>query len=163
MKNIFRLCVGSFFLVTAGNLSAQDSVPAKTLEQVTITATNTKVPEKVWKSFLKYYPTAESPKWYNLQNDFYVKYMMEMTPNQSVFTKKGNLVYTISYGNENDLPDYLKQEIKNKYLDYNIRGITKVCDRYTVVYLVHLEGTRNYITVKLDDKEMEEIQKFNKS
>lgn len=158
MKRIFRLWVGLLLIFMTGNLAAQE-----TLEQVTITATNTKVPEKVWQSFLKFYPTAENPRWYDLQNRFFVKYMLEDEPSQSVFTRKGYLVYTISYGEEKNLPVAIRDEIKRKYFAYNIKGITKVSDQNNVVWMVHLEGARDYLTVRMNDKEMEEVQKLNKS
>lgn len=163
MKRIFSLWVGSLLILTTGKLAAQETLPSKTLEQVTVTATNTKVPEKVWQNFLKFYPNAENPKWYDLNNRYFVKYMLEDEPSQSVFTRRGYLVYTICYGEEKDLPVAIRDEIKKKYSSYNIKGITKVSDQTNVVWMVHLEGASDYVTVRSNELGIEEVQKLNKS
>src|SRR5438128_2480352 len=98
MKNIFMtaVCTGCVLMLAATNLIAQDNNPVKSLPTVTITATHTKVPEKVWQNFQKYYANAENPAWYELNKRFLVKYMTEDKSNQAVFTKNGRLVYNIS-------------------------------------------------------------------
>jgi hypothetical protein len=161
MKSLYRLWAASLLLST-NYLYAQDN-GSNTLPQVTVTATTTKVPEQVWKNFAKYFPTAENPKWYALQDGFFVKYRIVEEANQSVFTKKGELVYTLTYGYESNLPRDIRQEVKSRYFDYQIKGITKLSQFDKVVYLVHLEGDRNFITLRLDDVDMEEIQKLTKS
>src|SRR5438105_14234770 len=63
----------SLILTFAGsNIFAQYTIAVKTLTPVTITSTHTKVPEKVWESFLNYFSTAESYTWYELNNKFLV-------------------------------------------------------------------------------------------
>jgi hypothetical protein len=163
MKRILSVCVGSLLILSTGHLFAQENGSDKMLEQVTVTATNTKVPQKVWENFLKYYPAAENPRWYDLNNRFFVRYWLQDEPSQSLFTKRGNLVYTISYCEEKDLPEAIRQEVKRKYFDYAIKGITKVSDQNDAAWMIHLEGARNYITVRMTDQEMEEVQKLNKS
>lgn len=157
------VCMGCVLMLAATNLIAQESNPVKSLPTVTITATHTKVPEKVWQSFQKYFTNAENPAWYELNKRFLVKYMTEDKSNQAVFTKRGRLVYNISYGYEGSLPDDIKKLLRSKYYDYNIARAVKVSQDNRTIWMINVEDTRNMILVRLEDDEMEEVDRFIKS
>jgi hypothetical protein len=165
MKNQFMttVCIGCVLMLAATNLIAQENNPVKSLPTVTITSTHTKVPEKVWQSFQNYYATAESPAWYELNKRFLVKFMTEDKANQAVFTKHGRMVYNISYGYETNLPDDIKKSLRSKYFEYNIARAVKVSQDNRTIWLVNVEDAKNMILVRLEDDEMEEIERFIKS
>src|SRR5262245_9466307 len=94
---IFMLCAALMATLAGGSLFAQDNDPVKPLPLVTVTSTHTKVPEKVWQNFQVYFAAAENPAWYELNKKYLVKFTCEDKRNYALFTKKGNLVYNISY------------------------------------------------------------------
>jgi len=150
-------------MLAGGNLLAQDTIPYKTLPPVVITSTRTKVPDKVWTNFQKYFTNAHSPEWYEINKRFLVKYMTEDEKNQAVFTKKGKLVYNISYGYEKSLPEDLRKQVKNTYYDYDITRAIKVNTNNREIWVVNVENAKNFILIRLENGELEEVERYNKS
>lgn len=83
--------------------------------------------------------------------------------NRALFTKKGQLIYHITYGYEKSLPEDLRKQVKNIYNDYEITGAIKVKEAGREIWVVNLEGANNLILLRLEDGEMEEVQKLQKS
>jgi len=150
---------GCIMMLAGTKLMAQDY---KTLPPIVITPTNQHVPEKVWKSFQNYYSNAQNTEWYQLNKKFLVKYMTEDKKNQAVFGKRGRLVYNISYGYENSLPEEIRKQVKSNYYDYNITAAIKVTQQKRTIWVVNVEDAKKMIQVKLEDGEMEEIENYNK-
>jgi len=142
---------------------AQDTSLYKTLPPVTISPTNTKVPEKVWKSFEKYFATAENPKWYEANKTYLVKFMTEDNTNKALMTKNGHLIYHISYGYEKNLPEDIRKQVKGSYYDYEITRAIKVTGSGRTIWVVNLEDSKEFILVMLEEGDMEEVQKITKS
>jgi len=164
MKNhlVSTLFVGAI-LIFAGSAYAQDTIPFKTLPPVTVTATHKNVPEKVWKNFRKYFASAQNPTWYMINKDFLIKFMTDDNLNRALFTKRGNLIYHISYGYEKNLPEDIRKQVKSTYYDYDISRAIKVTEADRVIWVVNLEDAKNLILVRLEEGEMEEVQKLKKS
>ena len=164
MKNyLFSTLFAGVLLLFAGGTYAQDTIPFKTLPPVTVTATHKNIPEKVWKNFRKYFANAENPTWYMINKDFLIKFMTDENLNHALFTKRGNLIYHISYGYENNLPENIRKQVKSTYYDYDISRAIKVTEADRVIWLVNLEDAKNLILVRLEEGEMEEVQKVQKS
>jgi len=150
--------------VLAGlQLMAQDTVPIKTLPPITVTATTKKLPENVWKNFRNYFENASNPRFYELNKNYLAEFMMDNKDNHALFTKKGRLIYHISYGYENSLPEDLKSQIKYAYNDYTITRAIKVTEANRTIWVVNLEDAKNLIMVRLENGEMEEVKKYEKS
>jgi len=161
MKKYFMpiILFGCITVLAGDKLLAQDY---KTLPPIIITPTTSRVPEKVWKSFQNYYSNAQNAEWYQLNRKYLVKYMTEDKKNQAVFGKRGRLVYNISYGYENNLPEEIRKQVKSNYNDYNITAAIKVTQYKRTIWVVNVEDAKKMIQVKLEDGEMEEIESYNK-
>ena len=164
MKKYFMRIIFFCFVTVlfGGKLLAQDSAKYKTLPPITITPTTTYVPEKVWKSFQRYCTNAQSSEWYQINKKFLVKYMTEDKKNQAVFGKGGRLIYNISYGYVNSLPEEIRKQVKGTYYDYNITGAIKVNQAQRTIWVLNIEDAKKMILVRVEDGEMEEIQNYNK-
>jgi len=164
MKNSIRVFFfGALMLTTAGNkILAQDTAQYKVLPPVTVTATTTKVPEKVWKSFGNYFTGAYDSRFYKINKDYLAKYMLNDQQNRALFTKRGNLVYHISYGYEKNLPEELRKQVKTSYYDYSITKAVKVTEADRLIWVVSLENDKRFLLVRLEDGEMEEVQQLDK-
>ena len=71
--------------------------------------------------------------------------------------------YDISYGYETNLPEKIKEMVMGVYDNYKItRAINvKVIDRN--IWVVKLEGMKKYLTVRVEDGEMDEVESFSKA
>ena len=149
-------------LVAGMNLLAQDTV-IQTLPPITVTATTKKLPEKVWKNFRDYFENATDPKWYEMNKSYLAEFMMDNKDNHALFNKKGKLIYHISYGYENSLPEDLRNQVKAGYADYNITRAIKVNEANRTIWVVNVEDAKNLIMVRLENGEMEEVKRYEKA
>ncbi len=165
MKPTLILSIGLilFMLSVATSSSAQDTTSIKSLPLVTVTSSTKKIPNRIWKSFSTYFSNAENPRWFTLNKDYLVKYMIYDEQNRALFTKKGTLIYHITYGYEKSLPEDLRKQIKDSYSDYDITRAIKVKEAGREIWVVNLEDSKNLIMVRLEDGEMEEVQRLEKS
>jgi len=160
--NLIRWLLTMLPLVAGMNLLAQDTV-IQTLPPITVTATTKKLPEKVWKNFRDYFENATDPKWYEMNKSYLAEFMMDNKDNHALFNKKGKLIYHISYGYENSLPEDLRNQVKASYGDYNITRAIKVNEANRTIWVVNVEDAKNLIMVRLENGEMEEVKRYEKA
>ncbi len=165
MKKHFvsTLFVGVILIFAGGSIYAQDTISFKALPPVTVTATHKNIPEKVWKNFREYFANAENPTWYMVNKNFLIKFMTDENLNHALFTKRGKLIYHITYGYENSLPEEIRRQVMSTYSDYDITRAIKVTEADRVIWVVNLQGAKNLILVRLEEGEMEEVQKLKRA
>lgn len=132
------------------------------LPNVTVTTTS-KVSEAVGKSFEKYFKNAVRPQWYKLNKNYFVKFISEDQKNTALFSKGGTLIYHISYGHENNLPEDIRKMVKSSYIDLNITTAIKVEEGGRNIWVINLEDEKNLVLVRVEDDQLEEVGKYNKS
>jgi hypothetical protein len=119
--------------------------------------------EKVLKHFNKKFNDATNVKWEEAEDNFLATFSTGETLNTSLFDKKGRLIYAINYGSEKELPADVKNIITNKYISYTITSAAKVLQDNRKIWIATLTGKRNYITARVEDGEIEEIENFQKA
>jgi len=72
-------------------------------------------------------------------------------------------VYDISYGYEHNLPDETKELVTRNYDDYKIIRAINIKTGGRDIWVVKLEGLKKYITVRIEDKEIDEVESFIKA
>jgi hypothetical protein len=122
-----------------------------------------KVNEKIQTKFHKFFAHAENVKWYELDNNFLVKFFMNDQQQRALFTKKAALIYHISYGSEKNLPAEVRGLVKSAYFDYNITTTIKVEENNRKAWIVNMEDAKSLISVMVENGEMEETQHIQKS
>ena len=132
------------------------------LPSVTVTTTS-KVNEAVGKSFEKNFKNAVRPQWYKLNKNYFVKFISEDQKNTALFSKGGTLIYHISYGHENNLPEDIRKMVKSSYFDLNITTAIKVEEGGRNIWVINLEDEKNLVLVRVEDDQLEEVGKYNKS
>jgi len=150
-------------LCCVSHLIAQDAAGYKNLPPVTVTATTLKVPEKVWNNFSNYFNGAFVTKWYEINKKYLVKFMLDESENKALFTRRGALVYHISYGFENILSDDIRNAIKRDYAGYEIRKAIKISEDHRLVWLLTLEDSNRLLLIRLEDGVPEELEELNKN
>lgn len=141
--------------------AAQDTTHIRTLPAVTVTATTVRVPAKTWRSFASYFPGAYNSRFYKVNKDWLGKFILHNQENRALFTKKGYLVYHISYGYEENLPDDIRRQIKSEYYDYTITRAIKVEEDKRVIWVVNVENAKELILLRLEDGNMENVQQID--
>jgi hypothetical protein len=143
-----------------GRPTAQEKVV--TLPEVTVTSIALIAPN-VNKAFKKTFPDAEDLSWYKYDKEYLAKFITKDMNHNTRFRQNGVMKYDISYGYETNLPEKIKEMVNRVYDNYKIiRAINiKVTERN--IWVVKLEGMKKYLTVRVEDDEMDEVESFFKA
>ena len=133
------------------------------LSPVTVTTPDLKTIEHIKREFNKQFAGATDARWYDQDKKFLVRFYMNDQKHQSLFNKKGLLIYDISYGTEKNLPTDVRKQIKSIYFDYSITLVYKVEEDNRTIWVVNMEDNKTLITVKVEGDEMEEVTNLQKS
>jgi hypothetical protein len=164
MKTILFTIVVFFscWALPPASVYAQDSSNVKSLPLVTVTSETRKIPNHIWKSFSTYFNEAENPRWYKANKNYLVKFMIYDEENRALFTKRGHMIYHISYGYENNLPDEIYKQVRTAYFDYDITRAIRVNEADRIIWVVNLEDASTIIIARLENGELEEVQRLKK-
>jgi hypothetical protein len=148
------------FLFFIGRPIAQEKVVS--LPEVTVTSIALVAPN-VNKAFKKAFPDAEELSWYKYDKEYLAKFIIKDMNHNTLYRKNGVMKYDISYGYETNLPEKIKEMVTGVYDNYKIiRAINiKVTDRN--IWVVKLEGMKKYVTVRVENEEMDEVESFSKA
>ncbi|MEN9371208.1 MAG: hypothetical protein RL152_1536 [Bacteroidota bacterium] len=152
-------------LFIAGHIlgvAAQDKDAVVTLPEVRITSASA-ITTSVYSSFRKAFPEAENLRWYKYDRDYLAKFFMKDMEHNALFRKNGVMKYDISYGHDKDLPEKIKEDILKAYDNYKIIRAIHVKAYERSIWIVKLEGERKYLTVRVEDGEMDEVESFYKA
>ncbi len=162
----FTRCFRCLLLLTLfSNLSySQDTSSITTLSPVTVTSktTTANVSEKVAKAFKVAFKDAEDPQWFKLNKDFLVSFIMNQQQNRALFRKNGFMIYYLAFGGEKSLPADIRKIIKPNYYDYNITKVVKVNEADRNIWVVNMEDAKNFVIVRVENGELEEVQNVKK-
>jgi len=118
---------------------------------------------KVQKSFDAYFAEAAEQNWSMVGGNFLNRFHLNGVLTNALFTKKGKLIYTITYGAEKDMPADVRHIVKSEYYDYNITMAIEVKENERDIWVVKLDNATEQINVRVEDGEMERLQQFYKS
>ncbi|MFN5375591.1 MAG: hypothetical protein ACK492_04460 [Chitinophagaceae bacterium] len=141
---------------------AQERDTIITLPEVRITAASA-VTTSVYSSFRRAFPEAENLRWYKYDRDYLAKFFMKDMDHNALFRKNGVMKYDISYGYQQHLPEAIKDDVLKAYDNYKIIRAINVKAYERDIWVIKLEGERKYLTVRIEDGEMDEVESFFKS
>ena len=159
MKKITLTLIIAFKLL---GVAAQDKDTIITLPEVRITNT-TAITTSVYSSFRRAFPDAENLRWYKYDRDYLAKFFMKDMNHNALFRKNGVMKYDISYGHEKNLPEKIKDDVLKAYDNYKITNAIHVKAYERDIWIIKLEGERKYLTVRVEDGEMDEVESFYKA
>jgi len=133
------------------------------LSPIAISGVNLKVSEKIQTEFYKSFTNAENVKWYEQDKKILATFSMNEMGHRTLLNKKGGVIYHISYGSEKNLPAEVRKIVKSTYFDYKITMAVKVEEDNRTIWVVDMEDDKTLITVRVEDNEMEEVRKLQKS
>ncbi len=114
-------------------------------------------------AFSKSCPDAINAKWERVGNFYAVDFTKSEKKYKSLYNVKGNLIYSLFYGSENDLPRDIRKDVKREYIDYNITQAVNVNEDNRHVWLIKLDDENNLVTVAVEDGYIGELNRFTKS
>lgn len=119
------------------------------------------VSNKIAKSFKKYFGEQAEQNWSIVGNNFLNRFHVNGVLTNSMFDKNGNLIYTIRYGTEQDMPEDVKRIVKSEYYDYSITMAVNVNESKRDIWVVTLVNATQQLTVRVEDGDMEQVQEIN--
>ena len=125
------------------------------------------ISSKAVKSFKKSFKNATDEKWYEIPDGYRAKFTTNGTHSTILYKvdydKNGNWTHTIRSYDEKELARTIWEQVKTSYLDYTIVWVEEVImPNKKVTHLVHLEGPKDWVNVRISDEEMDEYQRYNK-
>ena len=148
------------FILFIGRPTAQEKVVK--LPEVSVTSIALVAPN-VNKAFKKAFPDAEDLNWYKYDKEYLAKFIIKDMNHNTLYRQNGVMKYDISYGYQHNLPEKIKDMVTGVYDNYKIiRAINiKVTERN--IWVIKLEGMKKYLTVRVENEEMDEVESFSKA
>ena len=133
-----------------------------TLPEIRVTSIAT-VNMDVSNAFRRTFPSAQQLQWYKYDKDYIAKFILKDMDHNALFRKNGVMIYDISYGYENNMPGDVKEIVQKAYDNYKIIRSINVKAQGRDIWMVKMEGMKKYLMVRVEDKEVEEVEEFNKA
>ena len=162
MKKQVVIALSLGLLLGSTRLCAQNKDSVITLPTVTVSS-ETSVTAEVDKAFKKTFPDAEDLRWYKLDKNYLAKFIEKDLNHQALLNKKGRLRYDITYGGESQLPDDVRQKVRDAYGDYKITTVANVKESGRSIWVINLESANNFAVARAEDDVFEEVQKVAKT
>ena len=159
-KNILFIALVMFS--SQNMLRAQDREKVISLPEIKITSIALAAP-KVADAFRKAFPDAENLSWYKYDREYLAKFFEKDMDHNALFKRNGYMKYDISYGYEHNLPEDTKALVSRNYDDYKIIRTINIKTGGRNIWVVKLEGLKKYITVRIEDQEIDEVESFIKA
>jgi hypothetical protein len=107
--------------------------------------------ESVFKAFSKTFPQAKNVSWSDESNSYRAAFQQNGVQFRVNYDKKGNIISTTRYYNEENLPVMILAKINKKFADKKVFGVVEQASQDgTIIYHIILEGTEDWIHVTGD-------------
>jgi hypothetical protein len=157
-----RIIIILAFLLACGRPSFAQEDSVITLPTITVTST-TEVPSIVNTFFDRNFPDAFNLSWYKYDKDYLARFIENDMDHKALFKKNGVLKYDVSFGYESNLPENVLQMVQGAYPDHKIIRTFRVQEGGRDIWVVNLESLNNYVIARVEQDQLEEVQRFNKS
>ena len=163
MKRYFYGCASMvlFVIFLVSGLQAQDTA-YKTLPSITITPSST-VSKEVTKSFQHSFPDAKKPIWWQMNENYMVRFISKDQSNKALYSENGKLIYHLRYGKENNLPGSVQRMVQQYYPHYNITSVLFVNQDQREIWVINVENDKKLVVVRVEEGQLDEVDNYNKS
>ncbi len=125
----------TLILSAAMMLTMAFTAAASTVEPVTA---------KAEKTFNQIFKNADDVKWTNTGNTYEAFFTSDGIKSRATIDAKGNLIQTIRYYSENNLPSNVLYAVKKEYKGKEVFGVTEVANKNGVNYRIVLKDDKSY-------------------
>ncbi len=106
--------------------------------------------EKVLGAFSKTFRDAKEVSWTESKNSYEVSFKQNLVQSRINYDKEGNIIQTLRYYKEENLPLMVLSKVKSKYADKNIFGVTEMSSEEGTFFYITLEDDKNWVEIKSD-------------
>lgn len=149
-------------LLFANGATAQE---VKKLPEVIVSSTTQSVPisAKLSRHFYADFQNARQPVWDKQGKYFYVYFLTDDMSNRAMYTRRGLMMYQMSYGAEHNLPQDIRHLLRSHYYDYAIKGVTNIKMDRQSVWMANLQDQKKLLVVRVADEGMSLVSNFEKA
>ena len=108
------------------------------------------VDEKILESFNKTFRNAEEVSWTEMEDSYQVSFKQNTISSKITYDKQGNIVKTLRYYFEDQLPLMILSKVKNKYAGKKVHGVVEVSSESGTYYHITLEDEKSWTELKAD-------------
>jgi hypothetical protein len=108
------------------------------------------VDAKVLDEFNKTFKNAENVTWSTSEYTYEVRFNQNSVTSRITYDKSGNIIRTMRYYTEEQLPLLIVTKVKNKYSDKKIYGVVEVSSEDGTYYHITLEDAKSWLNIKAD-------------
>lgn len=120
--------------------------------------------EKVLDAFNKTFPNVKEVAWTENDHSYEVKFKQNQILSKITYDQDGNILKTLRYYYEQDLPLLVLSKVKNKFSDKKIFGVTEESTDEGTYYHIILEDEKHWINITADSFGSIKVdQKYNKA
>jgi hypothetical protein len=127
-------------------------------------ATPPEISEKVLQAFKQTFTDAENVTWKEMDNRCQANFKLSEIQVRAMYDNEGNLLETVRYYGERNLPPNVLARLKKKYADKDVFGVTEVSSENELYYHISLKDDKNWYTVKSDPYgNLQQTDKFKRA
>lgn len=120
--------------------------------------------DKVLKSFHTTFLSAKQVKWYEHKDYYEVSFAQASVRANVKYDLEGNFLSSTRYYKEHQLPANILYQVKKKYADKTIFGVTEIASPEEIYYYIKLEDSKRWLTIKVSGSgQMEVFEKYRKA
>lgn len=120
--------------------------------------------EKVLEAFNKTFPNVKEVAWTENEQSYEVKFKQNEILSKVTYDKNGNILKTLRYYYEQNLPLLVLSKVKSKFNDKKIFGVTEESSDEGTYYHIILEDEKHWINITADSYGGIKVdKKFNKA
>ena len=121
------------------------------------------VSEKVLQLFKQSFPNAEQVVWKEYPETYVVNFLEDGIRSSVIYEKDGTFKTSTRYYQQQNLPYYLLYNIKKRYPDKKIFGVTEISTIMEIQYYIKLEDASVWTTIKMDcEGNLQVVEKVKK-
>ncbi|MEO5683327.1 MAG: hypothetical protein ABIQ88_11840 [Chitinophagaceae bacterium] len=121
------------------------------------------VSEKALKAFKATFTNAENVVWTDAANLFTVKFTQLGINTFVKYDEEGNFISSRRYYSAEKLPIDIQCQLKKKFADKTVFGVTEYTVGDEINYFIKLEDDKKWTTVRIDNsRNMEVTEKYSK-
>lgn len=120
--------------------------------------------EKVLDAFNKAFPNVQDVSWTENAQSYEVKFKQNQILSRITYDKDGNILKTLRYYYEQQLPIMVLSKVKQRYSDKKIYGVTEESSEAGTYYHIILEDEKHWVDITADNYGSITVnKKFNKA
>lgn len=119
---------------------------------------------KVLAAFSKTFPHVQDVAWTENEYSYEVKFVQNSILSRVTYDKEGNIIKTLRYYKEQELPILVLSKVKSKFPDKKIFGVTEESSEEGTFYHIILEDEKHWVNITADSYGSIKVdKKYNKA